>query len=159
MALIYIFKYPQPGQKDRINNPSTGSAREEDIAIAMSQFSCIYMLYLILFRVYPKYIHAPLGLCVLLVSYVQLGCTIFACNAYNWVAQQLYQSRAASKILGNLFLQKVWETGSHVIASACAAQPGVWDTKVSHGSSLSLSTHCIFVSFLSTLYFPLYLIL
>ena len=34
MALIYIFKYPQPGQW-----PSTGSVREEDIAIAMSQFS------------------------------------------------------------------------------------------------------------------------
>mgnify|MGYP001448782882 CR=1 FL=1 len=32
--------------------------------------------------------------------------------------------------------------------------PGVWDTQVSHGSS----PHCIFVSFLSTLYFPLYLI-
>ena len=39
MALIYIFKYPQPGQEDEILNPSTGSAREEDIAIAMSQFS------------------------------------------------------------------------------------------------------------------------
>ena len=86
---------------------------------------------------------------------VHLGCTIFACNAPNWVTQQLYQSRALSKILGNLFLQKVWETGSHVIASACAATrsllAGVWDTKVSHGSSL----HCIFVSFLSALYFPL----
>ena len=38
MALIYIFKYPQPGQEDGIFNPSTGSAREEDMAIAMSQF-------------------------------------------------------------------------------------------------------------------------
>ena len=36
--LVYIFKYPQPGQWERIYNPSIGSAREEDIAIAMSQF-------------------------------------------------------------------------------------------------------------------------
>ena len=41
MALIYIFKYPEPGQEDGILNPSTGSAREEDIAIAMSRFSYI----------------------------------------------------------------------------------------------------------------------
>ncbi len=39
MALIYIFKSPQPGQEDGILNPSTGSAREEDMAIAMSRFS------------------------------------------------------------------------------------------------------------------------
>ena len=32
MILIYIFKYPQPGQEDEIFNPSTGSAREEDMA-------------------------------------------------------------------------------------------------------------------------------
>ena len=44
MALIYIFKYPQPGQWDRIYNPRTGSAREEDIAIAMSQFSFLYKI-------------------------------------------------------------------------------------------------------------------
>ena len=43
MALIYIFKYPQPGQEDGILNPSTGSAREEDIAIAMSRFSYMYI--------------------------------------------------------------------------------------------------------------------
>ena len=36
VALIYIFKYPQTGQKDGIFNPSRGSAREEDMAIAMS---------------------------------------------------------------------------------------------------------------------------
>ena len=42
-ALIYIFKYSQPGQEDRIFNPSKGSAREEDIAIAMSWFSYIHM--------------------------------------------------------------------------------------------------------------------
>ena len=41
VALIYIFKYPQPGQEDKIFNPSTGSAREEDMAIAMSWFSSI----------------------------------------------------------------------------------------------------------------------
>ncbi len=39
MEQIYIFKYPQPGQEDGIFNPSTGSAREEDMAIAMSRFS------------------------------------------------------------------------------------------------------------------------
>ena len=44
MASIYIFKYPtQPGLKDRIFNPSTGSAREEDMAIAMSRFSLCYI--------------------------------------------------------------------------------------------------------------------
>ena len=37
--MIYIFKFPQPGQEDEIFVPSTGSAREEDIAIAMSRFS------------------------------------------------------------------------------------------------------------------------
>ena len=36
-----VFKYPQPGQKERIFNPSTGSAREEDIAMALSRFSSL----------------------------------------------------------------------------------------------------------------------
>ena len=39
VAWIYIFKYNQPGQEDGILNHSTGSAREEDMAIAMSRFS------------------------------------------------------------------------------------------------------------------------
>ena len=39
VALIYIFEYPQPGQENGILMPSTGSAREEDMAIAMSRFS------------------------------------------------------------------------------------------------------------------------